>query len=139
MEMKDKIIKKIESAYSGWLERDDVHKEAVQCVIELIENYGVDIEDYETTQEFYEALEDNGYIHERVDSYVPIYYSDLYFWVRDNGNVVMEAMENYCYEMKDIESFEKMIQIGYFYQLENLVREVLFNDWIEEYKEELAK
>ena len=137
MVMKDKIIEKIKSDYSGW--NDGVHKEAVNCVISLIEDYDFDIEDYETTEEFIEALEDEGYINEAVDSFTPIYNYELYDWVKDNGHEVMDAMEEYGYEMKDIESFEKMIQIGYFYQLENLVKEVLWNDWIEEYKEEVVK
>ena len=135
MVMKDKIIEKIKSDYSGW--NDGVHKEAVNCVISLIEDYDIDIEDYESTEEFIEVLEDKGYIHEAVDGFIPMYNADLYEWVKDNGHVVMEAMKEYGYEMKDVESFEQMISQGYFYQLENLVREVLFNNWIEEYKEGL--
>ena len=138
MEMKDKIIEKIKSDYSGWT--GGVHKEAIDIIESLIDGYyDVNIEDYETTEEFIQELEDNGYVHECIDSHVPIYYSDLYYWVKDNGNVIMDAMEEYGYEMKDVESFEKMIQIGYYYQLENLVKEVLCNDWIEEYKEEVVK
>jgi len=137
MEMKNKIIENIKSEYSGWT--GGVNKEAVDVVISLIENYGVDIEDYETTEEFIEELEDNGYIHEVIDSYVPIYYSDLYYWVKDNGHEVKDAMENYGYEMKDVKSFDDMIQIGYFYQLENLVREVLWGNWIEDYNKQKIK
>ena len=125
MEMQDKIIEKIKSDYSGWT--GEVHKEAIDIVIE----------DYESTEEFIEVLEDKGYIHEAVDGFIPMYNADLYEWVKDNGHVVMEAMKEYGYEMKDVESFEQMISQGYFYQLENLVREVLFNNWIEEYKEGL--
>jgi|TARA_R100000084_G_C4598234_1_gene121906 GrpB-like predicted nucleotidyltransferase (UPF0157 family) len=135
MEMQDKIIEKIKSDYSGWT--GEVHKEAIDIVIELIEDYDIDIEDYESTEEFIEVLEDKGYIHEAVDGFIPMYNADLYEWVKDNGHVVMEAMKEYGYEMKDVESFEQMISQGYFYQLENLVREVLFNNWIEEYKEGL--
>jgi len=135
MEMKNKIIEKIKSDYSGW--NDGVHREAVQCVIQLIENYGVDIEDYDTTEEFIEELEDNGYIHEVIDSYIPIYNADLYEWVKDNGHFVTDAINEYGYNEKI--DFEQMIRQGYFYQLNELVREVLFNDWIEDYKEEVEK
>jgi hypothetical protein len=137
MEMKNKIIENIKSEYSGWT--GGVHKDAVDIVISLIENYDINIEDYKTTEEFIEELEDNGYISEAIDSYVPIYYSDLYYWVKDNGHEVMDAMQEYGYEMKDLESFDKMIQIGYFYQLEKVVREVLFNDWIEDYNKQKIK
>ena len=137
MEMKDKIMEKIKSDYSGWT--GGVNKEAIDIVESLIKNYDINIEDYETTEEFIEALEDEGYINEVVDNYVPIYNNDLYYWVKGNGHFVMEAMQEYGYEIKNIESFEKMIQLGYYYQLENLVKEVLWNDWIEDYNKQKIK
>ena len=133
MEMKNKIMEKIKSDYSGWT--GEVHKEAIDIVIELIEDYDIDIEDYETTEEFIEALEDDGYISEAVDGFVPIYNADLYEWVKDNGHHVTDAINEYGYN-KDVD-FEQMISQGYFYQLDNLVREVLWSDWIEDYKEGL--
>lgn len=129
--MKSKIIENIKAHYSGWT--GGVHKQAVDIVESLIENYDVHIEDYETTEEFIQVLEDEGYIHQSVDSHVPVYNTELYYWVKDNGHHVTDAINEYGYDYKM--SFEEMISQGYFYQLENLVKEILWNNWIEEYKE----
>ena len=137
MEMKNKIMEKIKSDYSGWT--GGVNKEAIDVVESLIKNYDINIEDYETTEEFIEALEDEGYINEVINNAVPIYNNDLYYWVKDNGHFVMEALQEYGYEIKDIESFERMIMIGYYYKLESFVYGILYNNWIEDYKKELAK
>lgn len=104
---------------------------------EAIEYKELDINDYSTAYDLYDALEYDGTISEIVDGMIDIYYCDLRKWAVDNYDYIDEAKEQGL--TGEDSDFHKDIQMGqyvYYQEQANEDLEAVFKELKEEAEEE---
>lgn len=78
---------------------------------EVIEYKELDINDYSTVHDLYDALEYDGSLHEIVDGMIDIYYHDIREWAVDNYDYVEQAISDGLTDTENPD-FHKQIQAG---------------------------
>jgi hypothetical protein len=114
-------------------------------ILDLLERNTEKGQVFAEAYDLYEHLDDDGSIHEIIDSHIGLYCYDLRKWAVDNYGYIEEALEEGLAE--GVTDFHKLIQCGQYVQLteqahryiEELYEELdgkLFNIELEEEPEE---
>ena len=141
-----KLFKEYKSLYKSKLGRAELNSnvsevkfEALEVAEELLFDYPVEWEDFGVFEDIVIEFNAEGYFHEVIERAVPIYNYKLFDWAKNYYEFVDDAKQEGLIE--DSADLIQQLRGGYYYHMEQLLRDTLyeFGMFLEKAEDEKAR